>query len=99
MAWDTTMQEHVPADKLARVYSYDMLGSFVAIPLGQVVAGPLAEHVRPAAPSSSAPRCSSGWPSWACCCSRDVRRLAHTLTPHPAPILDSLPGTPDNSRT
>jgi MFS family permease len=43
IAWDTTMQEHVPADKLARVYSYDMLGSFVAIPLGQVAAGPLAE--------------------------------------------------------
>ena len=28
------MQEHIPADKLARVYSYDMLGSFVAIPVG-----------------------------------------------------------------
>ena len=39
------MQEHIPADKLARVYSYDMLGSFVAIPIGQVAAGPLAERV------------------------------------------------------
>ena len=43
VAWETTMQEHVPADKLARVYSYDMVGSFVAIPIGQVAAGPLAE--------------------------------------------------------
>jgi MFS family permease len=32
VAWETSMQEHVPADKLARVYSYDMVGSFVAIP-------------------------------------------------------------------
>jgi MFS family permease len=43
VAWETTVQEHVPADKLARVYSYDMVGSFVAIPIGQVAAGPIAE--------------------------------------------------------
>jgi hypothetical protein len=42
VAWDTTMQEHVPPEKLARVYSYDMVGSFVAIPIGQVIAGPVA---------------------------------------------------------
>ncbi|GID24128.1 MFS transporter [Paractinoplanes abujensis] len=42
IAWETTMQEYVPAGKLARVYSYDMLGSLVAIPIGQVVAGPAA---------------------------------------------------------
>jgi MFS family permease len=45
VAWETTMQEHVPADKLARVYSYDMVGSFVAIPVGQVIAGPVAQAV------------------------------------------------------
>ncbi|MEU7903685.1 MFS transporter [Actinoplanes sp. NPDC049118] len=43
VAWETTMQEHIPADRLARVYSYDMVGSFVAIPVGQVAAGPIAE--------------------------------------------------------
>ncbi|TDO32696.1 MFS transporter [Paractinoplanes brasiliensis] len=42
IAWETTMQEYVPSDKLARVYSYDMLGSLVAIPVGQVAAGPAA---------------------------------------------------------
>jgi MFS family permease len=42
VAWETTMQEHVPADKLARVYSYDMLGSFLAIPIGEVAVGPIA---------------------------------------------------------
>ncbi|MFI7596300.1 MFS transporter [Actinoplanes sp. NPDC049681] len=45
VAWETSMQEHVPADKLARVYSYDMVGSFIAIPVGQVLAGPIAEAV------------------------------------------------------
>jgi MFS family permease len=43
IAWETTMQEHVPGDKLARVYSYDMVGSWVAIPIGQVAIGPIAE--------------------------------------------------------
>lgn len=41
VAWDTSVQQHVPPDRLARVYSWDMLGSFIAIPLGQVIAGPL----------------------------------------------------------
>ncbi|OXM67878.1 MFS transporter [Amycolatopsis vastitatis] len=44
VAWDVSLQENIPQDKLARVYSYDMLGSFVAMPLGQITAGPLAEH-------------------------------------------------------
>jgi MFS family permease len=43
VAWETTMQEHVPADKLARVYSYDMVGSFVAIPIGEMTVGPISE--------------------------------------------------------
>jgi MFS family permease len=45
VAWETTMQEHIPADKLARVYSYDMVGSFLAIPIGQAAVGPIADAV------------------------------------------------------
>jgi hypothetical protein len=45
IAWEVSMQEHIQADTLARVYSYDMLGSFLAIPIGQVAAGPVAERV------------------------------------------------------
>ncbi|MFD0597877.1 MFS transporter [Catellatospora coxensis] len=45
IAWDSALQRHVPADRLARVYSYDMLGSFLAMPVGQVAAGPLAEWI------------------------------------------------------
>ena len=36
------MQRYIPGHLLSRVYSYDMLGSFLAIPLGQVLAGPAA---------------------------------------------------------
>lgn len=42
VAWDQSLQHHIPPDRLARVYSYDAAGSFAAIPLGQLVAGPLA---------------------------------------------------------
>ena len=41
--WDTTMQQEIPQEKLSRVYSYDALGSFVLIPLGLAVAGPISE--------------------------------------------------------
>ena len=42
--WDVAMQQQIPPDQLSRVYSYDMLGSFVFIPLGAAVAGPVADH-------------------------------------------------------
>lgn len=42
LSWDLAMQEHVPDEMLSRAYSYDMLGSFVAIPVGQLIVGPLA---------------------------------------------------------
>ncbi len=45
VAWDVSIQEHIPADRLARVYSYDAVGSFLAIPVGQVAAGPIADLV------------------------------------------------------
>ncbi|WP_344568482.1 MFS transporter [Streptomyces axinellae] len=44
VAWDLSLQENIPPDKLARVYSYDALGSFLALPLGEMTAGPLAER-------------------------------------------------------
>ncbi|GIH03271.1 MFS transporter [Rhizocola hellebori] len=42
VAWESTMQRYIPGEMLARVYSYDALGSFLAIPLGQTLAGPAA---------------------------------------------------------
>ena len=42
LGWNLAMQENVPDEMLSRAFSYDALGSFVAIPVGQLVAGPLA---------------------------------------------------------
>ena len=42
LGWNLAMQENVPDEMLSRAYSYDMLGSFVAIPIGQLTFGPLA---------------------------------------------------------
>jgi MFS family permease len=87
VAWETTMQEHVPPDKLARVYSYDMVGSFVAIPVGQIAAGPIAEAVGVTATLVGAAAlillAVLGMVS-----SRDVRQLRHLL---PARTMEELP--------
>ncbi len=37
--WNVAMMENVPVDRLSRVSSYDMLGSWVAIPIGTLVYG------------------------------------------------------------
>jgi hypothetical protein len=40
--WFTVFQQHVPESARSRVSSYDALGSFVLMPLGSAVAGPIA---------------------------------------------------------
>lgn len=40
--WAQALQTHIPRDRLARVYAYDAMGSFITIPLGELAAGPLA---------------------------------------------------------
>lgn len=44
VVWAHALQTHIPREKLARVYAYDAMGSFIAIPLGELAAGPLAMH-------------------------------------------------------
>jgi MFS family permease len=46
-AWRTTLGQRVPADRLSRVSSIDGLGSFAAMPVGQVLAGRLADVTSP----------------------------------------------------
>jgi MFS family permease len=41
VAWDTAVQDHVPHRLLARVTSWDVLTSFLALPLGNALAGPV----------------------------------------------------------
>jgi predicted MFS family arabinose efflux permease len=43
--WTVALARNVPADKLARVSSYDALGSVFAMPLGAVIVGPVAAAI------------------------------------------------------
>lgn len=43
--WDLSIQQNVAEDKLARIYAFDAVGSFVARPLGLALTGPVAELV------------------------------------------------------
>jgi MFS family permease len=40
--WTVALARNIPADKLARVSSYDAFGSVMAMPIGAVLAGPIA---------------------------------------------------------
>jgi MFS family permease len=43
--WTVTLTRNIPPDKLARVFSYDAMGSVMAMPIGALVAGPLAAAI------------------------------------------------------
>ena len=74
VAWDVSLQENIPEDRLSRVYSYDMLGSFVALPLGEIAAGPLAaEFGRDTTLLAGAALITVA--TLAALCSRDIRSL------------------------
>ncbi|MFJ2092267.1 MFS transporter [Streptomyces sp. NPDC087901] len=92
VAWDTSLQEHVPPHALSRVASYDDLLSYVAIPVGQLSVGPLAQtygafHVATGAGILSA--AAAVLPL----ATRSVRRLPHAGPPRPEPT----PPAPDPS--
>ncbi|MEV6634324.1 MFS transporter [Actinoplanes sp. NPDC051470] len=90
IAWETTMQEHVPGDKLARVYSYDMLGSLLAVPIGQVAVGPFAEAF--GIETTLVGLCALTLLAVVgMLCSRDVRHLEHALgEPGPSTVKESV---------
>jgi predicted MFS family arabinose efflux permease len=43
--WTVALATRIPSDKLARVSSYDALGSMGAAPVGALIAGPIAAAV------------------------------------------------------
>jgi MFS family permease len=43
--WTVALARHIPPGKLARVSSYDALGSVIAMPVGALIAGPLAAAI------------------------------------------------------
>ncbi len=47
VCWNAAMQAQIPGDVISRVSSFDYLGSYVAMPLGQIGYGLLSERVDP----------------------------------------------------
>jgi MFS family permease len=90
VSWETTMQEHVPADKLARVYSYDMLGSYIAMPIGEVVVGPVGQAVG-VRPTLVGAGVLAGVAVLGMLASRDVRHLRHRLPERAPAPMEELP--------
>jgi MFS family permease len=43
--WDTTYMQEIPTELLSRIASYDALGSWVLMPIGYAVAGPVAAAI------------------------------------------------------
>ena len=43
--WSTTMQREIPSELLSRLSAYDMFGSFVFLPIGLALTGPIAKTV------------------------------------------------------
>jgi len=85
MGWSLAMQENIDDDMLSRAYSYDMLGSFVAMPIGQLAWGPLGgafgnERVLIASGIAYAVICAL------VLCSRSVRDLQRVPVPPPDPV-------------
>ncbi len=80
IGWNTALQEHVPEDVLSRVFSYDMLGSFVAIPAGQLLVGPLAVWLGPREVAAGG-AVVYALVVLATLCSRSVRDLEHVREP------------------
>jgi MFS family permease len=78
--WVTALQQHIADDVLARVNSYDALGSFVLIPIGLTAVGPLADAIG----VSTTLWLSAGFilvMVLACLFSRDVRELERNEQP------------------
>jgi MFS family permease len=90
VSWETTVQEHVPADKLARVYSYDMLGSYVAMPIGEVIIGPVGQAVG-VRPTLVGAGVLAGVAVLGMLASRDVRHLRHRLPQRAPAPMEELP--------
>ena len=90
MGWNLAMQENIDDDMLSRAYSYDALGSFVAMPIGQLPVGP-ARHL---AFGSDVVLVASGVAYAAICglvlCSRSVRDLPRAPA---TPVAEVTSGT------
>lgn len=89
VTWDTAMARHIPTTVLSRVSAYDALGSLVAMPVGQIVAGRLAGWFG-ATPVVAVGAVAYLMIAAATLLCRDVRRLGE----HPEPARVAEPVAP-----
>ncbi|NHC44704.1 MFS transporter [Motilibacter aurantiacus] len=88
VAWQVSLQENVPDGTLSRVYSFDLLGSLAAVPLGQALAGHAADMTSPRATATVA-ALAAGAAALAALAVPDVRRLERRdVTPPPGQPAD-----------
>jgi MFS family permease len=90
--WTVTMAANIPPDKLARVSAYDGLGTTMGMPVGALIAGPLATRIGTSATQYAA-AASILVASALTLIPRDVR----TMRSHPAGVVDvaATQDTPD----
>jgi MFS family permease len=78
--WATTMQQEIPIHMLSRMTSYDALGSWALMPLGLVVAGPIAAVIGDRAAFIGAGTINIA-AALLVLLSRDVRQLSRRMLP------------------
>jgi MFS family permease len=90
LGWNLAMQENIDDDMLSRAYSYDALGSYVAMPVGQLLWGPLALWL-----GTGEVLVASGIAYAAICalvlCSRSVRDLPRAPVTPAEPVTSATP--------
>jgi MFS family permease len=83
--WTLALARNMPPDKLARVSSYDAFGSVMAMPIGAVVAGPIAAWAGVSATQYGAAALIAGV-SLLALIPRDIRRLRAEHVSGPAQV-------------
>ena len=88
IGWSVALQENIDGSVLSRAASYDALGSFVAIPLGQMLFGPLgsAFGARPVIVVGAVVYALTVLLVLSSRSVRDLRRLAVVAGPAPEPV-------------
>lgn len=91
--WQTTLQQHVREEALSRVSAWDWMGSFVFLPLGLVLAGPVSDAIG----ISTTLWAAFAWAvlsTFVVLLVREVRDLRRLEEPEPEKLLAALPGEP-----
>jgi MFS family permease len=93
--WQTTLQQHVREDALSRVSAWDWMGSFIFLPLGFVLAGPVSDAIGISTTLWIALAWALGSTAVVLLVPgvRNLRRLDEP-EPEPEQVLATLPGEP-----